>query len=58
MLAIHFIIGTQQCLIPIILQMEDFKKYCLNDREVMENEIIHLRNDSKVLRKKVIKLLK
>ncbi|KAG8201369.1 hypothetical protein JTE90_016845 [Oedothorax gibbosus] len=39
-------------------KMDDFKKYCLNDKEAMESEIINLRDNEKQLQKKIIKLLK
>ncbi|GFS55141.1 FYVE and coiled-coil domain-containing protein 1 [Trichonephila inaurata madagascariensis] len=41
-----------------IEQLEDFKKTSLKDKEILECEIIHLRNDAKELQKKIIKLLK
>ncbi|GFR26553.1 FYVE and coiled-coil domain-containing protein 1, partial [Trichonephila clavata] len=41
-----------------IEQLEDFKKSSLKDKEILEGEIIHLRNDAKELQKKIIKLLK
>ncbi|GIY43633.1 hypothetical protein CDAR_271111 [Caerostris darwini] len=38
--------------------LEEFKMSNLKDREILENEIMHLRNDTKELQKKVIRLLK
>lgn len=41
-----------------IEQLEDFRKTSLKDKELLEGEVIHLRNDAKELQKKIIKLLK
>ncbi|GFU28962.1 FYVE and coiled-coil domain-containing protein 1 [Nephila pilipes] len=41
-----------------IEQLEDFKKSILKDKEILEGEIMHMRNDAKELQKKIIKLLK
>ncbi|GIY14026.1 hypothetical protein CEXT_688992 [Caerostris extrusa] len=48
----------EECVSLSSKMLEEFKMSNLKDREILENEIMHLRNDTKELQKKVIRLLK